>query len=107
MTDQRTTVRNREKKQSRALMILRQLSKNKLAMVGGIIMVIILLASVFAPLLTPYTYEQMDTAHILEGPSTAHICGTDIFGRDLFTRLLFGARYSLALGFISVAVSQY
>ena len=49
----------------------------------------------------------MDGTHILEGPSRAHICGTDLFGRDMFTRLLYGARYSLALGFISVLVSQF
>ena len=87
--------------------VLKRLSKNKLAMAGGMILLLIILAAIFAPILTPYTYEQMDGTHILEGPSRAHICGTDLFGRDMFTRLLYGARYSLALGFISVLVSQF
>lgn len=107
MTEQKTISRSKRKKESQVKSILRHLAKNKLAMAGGIIMVIMILAAIFAPVLTPYTYEQMDTAHILEGPSAAHLCGTDIFGRDMFTRLLYGARYSLALGFISVFVSQF
>lgn len=107
MTEQKAISRSKRKKESQVKSVLRHLAKNKLAMAGGIIMIIMILAAIFAPFLTPYTYEQMDTAHILEGPSAAHLCGTDIFGRDMFTRLLYGARYSLALGFVSVFVSQF
>lgn len=107
MSDVNTVSRKKRKKESLIKGVLKRLSRNKLAMAGGIIMLIIVLAAIFAPWLTPYTYEEMDVMHILEGPSKEHICGTDIFGRDLFTRLLFGARYSLALGFVSVFVSQF
>lgn len=107
MSDVNAVSRNKRKKESLIKGVLKRLARNKLAMAGGIIMVIIILAAVFAPWLTPYTYEEMDVLHILEGPSKEHICGTDIFGRDLFTRLLYGARYSLALGFVSVFVSQF
>ncbi len=107
MSDVNTVSRNKRKRESLAKGVLKRLARNKLAMAGGIIMVVIILAAIFAPWLTPYTYEEMDVLHILEGPSKAHICGTDIFGRDLFTRLLYGARYSLALGFVSVFVSQF
>ena len=107
MSDVNTVSRNKRKRESLAKGVLKRLARNKLAMAGGIIMVVIILAAIFAPWLTPYTYEDMDDLHILEGPSKAHICGTDIFGRDLFTRLLYGARYSLALGFASVFVSQF
>ena len=107
MSDVNTVSRNKRKRESLAKGVLKRLARNKLAMAGGIIMVVIILAAIFAPWLTPYTYEEMDALHILEGPSKAHICGTDIFGRDLFTRLLYGARYSLALGFASVFVSQF
>lgn len=98
--------KTKKKRESQILAILKRLKKNKLAMTGGVILVIIVLAAIFAPLLTPYSYDTMDTAHALEGPSSAHWCGTDNLGRDLFTRLLYGARYSLALGFVSVIVSQ-
>lgn len=107
MSDVNTVSRNKRKRESLAKGVLKRLARNKLAMAGGIIMILIILAAIFAPWLTPYTYEEMDVLHILEGPSKAHICGTDIFGRDLFTRLLYGARYSLALGFVSVFVSQF
>lgn len=107
MSDVNTVSRKKRKRESLAKGVLKRLARNKLAMAGGIIMVVIILAAIFAPWLTPYTYEEMDVLHILEGPSKAHICGTDIFGRDLFTRLLYGARYSLALGFVSVFVSQF
>ena len=90
MTEQKAISRSKRKKESQVKSVLRHLAKNKLAMAGGIIMIIMILAAIFAPFLTPYTYEQMDTAHILEGPSAAHLCGTDIFGRDMFTRLLYG-----------------
>lgn len=107
MSKVNTVSRNRRKKESLIKGVLKRLARNKLAMAGGMILVIIILAAIFAPWLTSYTYEEMDVTHILEGPSKAHICGTDIFGRDLFTRLLYGARYSLALGFVSVFVSQF
>lgn len=107
MSKVNTVSRNKRKKESLIKGVLKRLARNKLAMAGGMILVIIILAAIFAPWLTSYTYEEMDVTHILEGPSKAHICGTDIFGRDLFTRLLYGARYSLALGFVSVFVSQF
>lgn len=87
--------------------ILKRLRKNKVAMLGGIILAIIVIAAVLAPVIAPYSYEAMDTGHTLEGPSASHLCGTDNLGRDIFSRLLYGARYSLALGFVSVIVSQF
>ena len=107
MSKVNTVSRNKRKKESLIKGVLKRMARNKLAMAGGMILVIIILTAIFAPWLTSYTYEEMDVTHILEGPSKAHICGTDIFGRDLFTRLLYGARYSLALGFVSVFVSQF
>lgn len=107
MSEEKTMERRRRKKESQVLAILKRLARNKLAVAGGVIILLIVLAAICAPLLTSYTYEEMDSAHILEGPSRLHLCGTDIFGRDMFTRLLYGARYSLALGFVSVFVSQF
>ncbi|MCC8045955.1 MAG: ABC transporter permease [Clostridiales bacterium] len=100
------TPKTKVKKESQLLGVLRRLKKNKLAMLGGVILIIIVLAAIFAPFLTPYTYEEMDYANVLSGPSRQHLCGTDNLGRDLLTRMLYGARYSLALGFVSVIFSQ-
>lgn len=106
MSEAKTSGKKR-KKQSQLLSILKRLARNKLSVAGGVILIIIVLAAIFAPLLTPYAYDAMDSAHILEGPTRLHICGTDNLGRDIFSRLLYGARYSLALGFVSVIVSQF
>lgn len=95
------------KKENQLIGVLKRLCKNKLAVAGGIIVTLIVLAAVFAPLIAPYGYEEMDYENILSGPSAQHWCGTDNLGRDIFTRLLYGARYSLALGFISVIFSQF
>ena len=94
-------------KPSQVKEILKRLRKNKVAMLGGIILAIIVIAAVLAPVIAPYSYEAMDTGNTLEGPSASHLCGTDNLGRDIFSRLLYGARYSLALGFVSVIVSQF
>lgn len=96
----------KRKKESQLLSILKRLARNKLSVAGGSILLIIVLGAVLAPLIAPYPFDAMDSAHILEGPSRLHICGTDNLGRDIFSRLLYGARYSLALGFVSVIVSQ-
>jgi peptide/nickel transport system permease protein len=106
-TATKSAPRQKRKKKSQIVAILKRLARNKLSVAGGIILLIIILAAIFAPLIAPYTYEEMDPAHVLEGPTMQHICGTDNLGRDLFTRLLYGARYSLALGFVSVIASQF
>ncbi|MDO4333987.1 MAG: ABC transporter permease [Eubacteriales bacterium] len=107
MSTAKASLGQKRKKQSQFLAILKRLGRNKLSVAGGVILILIILAAIFAPVLTPYSYDTMDSAHILEGPSRLHICGTDNLGRDIFCRLLYGARYSLALGFVSVIVSQF
>lgn len=65
---------------------------------------IIILAAIFAPLLTPYDPTALDMATGLQGPSLHHIFGTDQLGRDFFTRILYGARIDLLIGFGGVAI---
>lgn len=101
-----TAMAPRIKRESQFAEVMRRLRKNKVAMVGGVIILIFVIAAVFAPLIAPYSYEEMDPSAILSGPSRAHIFGTDNLGRDLFSRLLYGARFSLSLGFLSVFFSQ-
>ena len=82
---------------------LRRFGRNRVAMVGGIVFAIIVLAGVLAPLLTPYDPIAQDTTHRLEARSSAHLLGTDHFGRDIFTRLLYGSQTILLVAFVSIA----
>ena len=79
--------------------------KNKLAVVGLIILIIFFLAAVFAEFIAPYDYAAQDLNAIGLSPSAEHIMGTDNVGRDMFSRIVYGARISLQIGFISVGIS--
>lgn len=86
---------------------LRKMAReNKLAVVSAVIIAIFLFAAVFAPFLTQYSYDQQDILNRAAGPSAEHILGTDELGRDVFTRLLYGARVSLAIGIVPTIVSM-
>jgi oligopeptide transport system permease protein len=67
-------------------------------MAGGIFIIILALAAIFAPLITPYGFAHQDLTAILQNPGSKHWLGTDGLGRDVFARLLYGARTSLAVG---------
>ena len=86
--------------------VFQRMLKNKGATIGLIIFLLIVLASIFAPLLTPYSPTQMDMMNIHKGPSAKHWFGTDIMGRDIFTRILYGGRYSLMLGIAATLVGS-
>jgi oligopeptide transport system permease protein len=75
-----------------------RLRRNRLAVAGAIIIIIVALAAVFAPFITKWDFAHTDLAHVLSGPSSAHWLGTDDLGRDVFARMLYGARTSLAVG---------
>ncbi|MCD4680162.1 MAG: hypothetical protein K8S00_07225, partial [Bacteroidales bacterium] len=64
--------------------------KNKLAIIGSIILIIMLIAIIFAPLITSYDPNAIDLKYGVNGPSANHILGTDKLGRDVFARLLYG-----------------
>ena len=93
------------KKQSQLLEILKRLAKNKAAMVGLVIIVIMSLIAVFAPWIAPYSYEQADYYNIFQPFSKEHLLGTDQLGRDILSRLIYGSRYSLKIGIYSVAMA--
>lgn len=92
--------KSRRKKQSNLSLIWNRLLKNKVAMGGLVVLGILAIVSVLAPVFAPYDPFEMDMAAIKQGPSSAHLFGTDSMGRDIFSRILYGGRYSLALGFI-------
>lgn len=78
---------------------------NKLAAFSALVILLVVLAAVFAPVLTPYDPKHMDILHRLSPPSLAHPLGTDEGGRDILTRLLYGARVSLLAGVLPTLMS--
>ncbi len=83
----------------------RRLRRNRLAVAGGVVLLLVATAALFGPLLTPYSYDEQDTALGAAGPSWRHWLGTDPLGRDLLTRLLHGGRVSLGVGLAATSVS--
>lgn len=83
----------------------RALSKNRLALVGGAVVVLLVIMAVAAPFLAPHDPNKPDVKRILDPPSQRHWLGTDQVGRDVFSRMLYGARVSLAVGFVSVGIA--
>ena len=83
----------------------RTFTRNRLAVCAGIVVGILVVLAVLAPLLAPWDPNKPDTRRILAGPSASHWLGTDQLGRDVLARVLYGARISLAVGFISVGIA--
>jgi peptide/nickel transport system permease protein len=81
------------------------LARNRLALVGGVVVVCLALLAVLANVIAPWDPNKPDVKRILEPPSTRHLAGTDQLGRDVLSRMLFGARVSLAVGFVSVGIA--
>lgn len=82
-----------------------RLVKNKMAMTGLFVILVLFFVAFFAKYLAPYPPDRIDTAHILSAPSRAHLLGTDILGRDVLSRIIFGAGVSLSVGFVAVGIS--
>ena len=82
-----------------------RLKKNKFAILGLFILLIITFSAIFATYIAPYSYEVQDLELGAVPPSIDHLLGTDVFGRDLFTRILYGGRISLMVGFLATFVS--
>jgi oligopeptide transport system permease protein len=82
-----------------------RLRRNRLAVVSGIVFLVIALACVIGPWFSPYGYEEQDLVLGAAKPSAEHWFGTDTFGRDLLTRVLYGGRVSLMVGLIATSVA--
>lgn len=95
----------REKGKGQFKTIMGRLSHNPTAMFGLVAIISLIILAILAPYISPYDYAYMDTLAAKQGPSKAHLFGTDDLGRDILSRLLYGGRYSLTLGFASVALS--
>lgn len=84
----------------------KRLKKDKLAMFGIVVIVIMTLLAVIGPMVCPFAYDDTDFTAILQGPSARHWFGTDVLGRDVFVRTLYGARISLTIGFVAAAINM-
>jgi peptide/nickel transport system permease protein len=80
-------------------------ARNRLAVLGGIVVACLATAAVLAPVLAPWDPNRPDVRKILDSPSGRHLLGTDQLGRDVLSRMLYGARVSLAVGFVSVGIA--
>lgn len=85
---------------------LRKLRRSRLALPGLVIVLLFIIGGVLAPLLAPYDPYKNDLMNVLTPPSAEHWFGTDELGRDLFSRILYGARISLVEGLASVALAM-
>lgn len=84
---------------------LRALRKNRLAMTGGVIAAVFVLAALLAPLVAPYDPARPDFANALAAPGWSHWLGTDDLGRDQLSRVVYGARASMQVGVVAVALA--
>ena len=85
----------------------RRLKRSKTAMIGLVLLILLLLGAVFAPALAPYDYAAQDYSSVLTPGNAAHPLGTDNFGRDVLSRILYGGRVSLSVGFIAILISAF
>lgn len=93
------------RKHSSTVDIMSRLMKNRNAVCGLIIFALLVLSAVFVPMFSGYGMSDMDMVNKCQGPSAAHLFGTDDFGRDIFIRIFYGGRYSLSISLIAVLLS--
>ena len=86
--------------------VWRRLRKNKAAVFGLVIIALLLVTALFAPLIAPYHYDEQNLDEAFISPSALHVMGTDNFGRDILSRIIYGSRISLMVGFIAVGIGM-
>jgi len=90
-----------------ARLFAERLRSNKLAMAGLVLVAGLAAAAIAAPWIAPHDPTTIDARIILAGPSAQHLLGTDDLGRDVLSRMIYGARISLAVGFVSVGIAVF
>lgn len=96
----------RKRRESQLVITLRRLKKNRLAMAGLIILLVMILVALLALYIAPYLFEETDLYNTYSPPSKEHLFGTDELGRDILSRLMVGSKYSLRIGLLSVLYSS-
>ena len=107
MVKQNVVIKKKYKKRSQIKSIMFRYKKNKLAMVGFVMFIIMILIAISADLIVNYEIDAVtqNMKERLQTPNGQHIFGTDEYGRDIFARIIFGARISLFVGLITIALS--
>ena len=83
----------------------RRFRKNPVSLIGLFTVFLFFVVAILAPFIAPYSPQKINLKEVLEPPSHKHLLGTDSLGRDLFSRVLFGSRISLSVGFVAVGIS--
>ncbi|MFO1445402.1 ABC transporter permease [Bacillus sp. Bva_UNVM-123] len=99
------TIKSRLKKQQRQL-VMRRFFSNKLMVIGSFIFIVLVITALIGPSLMSFDPYEMKVAERLQGPSSAHLLGTDEFGRDLLTRIVYGAQVSMGIGLAVTLISS-
>jgi peptide/nickel transport system permease protein len=99
--------KSNNKRKSHFRLFVQRFSRNKLAVFGLIFIVIIILAALLAPYIAPYGYDDQDVSRRLTKPNSEHWFGTDDLGRDVFSRMIYGARVSLSIGISTTTISMF
>ena len=84
----------------------KRLVRNKMAVVGMVVIGILILVAIFADIIAPYSYQEQDYSSLSLAPCAAHWFGTDNMGRDIFSRCVYGARWSLPIGLLCVVAGM-
>ena len=106
MTEMKNNVVNTDdvvvKKQNQFVEVFKRLRQRPSAMVGLTLLTILILIALLSPWIIPYNYAKIDVLNANQPPSSAHWFGTDQIGRDILSRCMYGARYSLTLGILAM-----
>jgi peptide/nickel transport system permease protein len=100
---------NRARRPSRLITrpgVLARLSSSRTALAGAVILSVFALAAIAAPLVAPFDPTEMQTDHVLEAPSRDHLLGTDVYGRDVLSRVVWGSRVSVGVSVAAVALAS-
>jgi peptide/nickel transport system permease protein len=96
---------NQGEKTSQLSEVWHRLRRNRAAIIGGVIVLLFVAIAVLAPLIAPYRPDEGDLTKRLNPPSREHLLGTDPLGRDLLSRVIYGARISLQIQIVSVVIA--
>jgi peptide/nickel transport system permease protein len=83
----------------------KRFSKNKIALAGSCVVILLFIISILAPWIAPYDPNEINLTMVLSAPSAKHLCGTDQLGRDVLSRMIWGARISLKVGFVATGIA--
>ena len=93
------------KKQSQIKEIFKRFKRNRMAVFGLVVIILLILCALFPSVIAPYGYDDQNLSEQFIAPCLAHPFGTDNFGRDILSRVIYGCRISLLIGLISVSIS--